>query len=102
MLSSAPMTPRFVILATIACLGAACASRTSPMPADLMHAQFEDDWKYWMTQYPETATLLGYPGQNARWTDYSPQAIEGRREYLRRSLERFSSIDRGRLPQEQQ
>lgn len=67
-----------------------------------MHAQFEDDWKYWMTQYPETATLLGYPGQNALWTDYSPQAIEGRREYLRTSLERFSSIDRGRLPPEQQ
>ncbi len=67
-----------------------------------MRAQFDDDWKYWMTQYPEAATLLGYPGQNARWTDYSPQAIEGRNAYLRKSLERFSSIDRAKLPQEQQ
>ena len=23
-----------------------------------------------MTQYPEIATAFGYPGQNARWTDY--------------------------------
>ncbi len=71
------------------------------MPLDLMRAQFDEDWKYWMTQYPETATLLGFPGQNARWTDYSPQAIEARSAYLRKSLERFSSIDRAGLPQDQ-
>ncbi len=63
-----------------------------------MRAQFDEDWKYWMTQYPETATFLGYPGQNARWTDYSPPAIEARNGYLRTSLERFASIDRAALP----
>lgn len=67
-----------------------------------MRAQFDQDWQFWMTQYPETATLLGYPGQNARWTDYSPQAIEARNGYLRKSLERFSAIDPVGLPREQQ
>jgi uncharacterized protein (DUF885 family) len=51
-----------------------------------------------MEQYPEAATLIGYPGQNARWTDYSQPAIDARSDYLRKSLERFSAIDRGALP----
>ena len=32
----------------------------------------EEDWKLWMEEYPEVATSVGYPGQNARWTDDSP------------------------------
>src|SRR5512145_982865 len=98
MLSSAPMPLRSAALVTIVCLCAACASTYTPMPTDAMHAQFDADWKYWMTEYPETATLLGYPGQNARWTDYSPAAIDARDAYLRKSLERFGAIDRARLP----
>jgi len=35
-------------------------------------------YDYQMTQYPEAATWLGYAGQNDRWTDYSPEAIEQR------------------------
>jgi uncharacterized protein (DUF885 family) len=72
------------------------------MPANTMHAQFADDWKYWMTQHPEIATLLGYPGEHGRWTDYSPPAIGARADYLRKSLERFSSIDRTGLPPDEQ
>ncbi len=93
------MTVRFGLF-TIFLIGAACAS--TPMPIDLMRAQFTEDWKYWMTQYPEAATIFGYPGQNARWTDYSLSAIDARNEYLRNSLERFSAIDRARLPEEAQ
>jgi hypothetical protein len=36
-------------------------------------------YDYQMTEYPETATWLGYPGQNNRWTDYSAAAIERRK-----------------------
>jgi uncharacterized protein (DUF885 family) len=72
------------------------------MPADAMRAQFNDDWTYWMAQYPEMATLLGYPGEHGRWTDYSPQAIDARAGYLRKSLERFTSIDRARLSPDDQ
>jgi uncharacterized protein (DUF885 family) len=88
-----------VTLVLILALGAACArQQQATNPADTMRAQFDDDWKYWMEQYPEAATLIGYPGQNARWTDYSQPAIDARSDYLRKSLERFSAIDRGALP----
>ena len=38
-----------------------------------------------MAQYPETATVVGYPGQNARWTDYSQPAI-GREPHISRRV----------------
>jgi len=80
-------------------LAAACARQQPPTnAADTMRAQFNDDWKYWMEQYPETATLIGYPGQNARWTDYSQAGIDARSGYLKKSLERISAIDRAALP----
>ena len=55
-----------------------------------------------MTQYPETATAYGYPGQNMRWTDYSPSAINAREEYLKKSLDRLRAIDRSPMTREDQ
>src|SRR3989442_186921 len=66
----------------------------------MLRAQLDEDWKYWMTQHPELATALGYPGQNMRWTDYSPSAIAGREDYLKNSLNRLSRIDSGGLSAE--
>jgi hypothetical protein len=40
------------------------------------------DWKYWMHEYPETATAYGYPGENARWSDYSAASIAARNRHL--------------------
>ena len=38
-------------------------------------------YDYKMTEYPETATWLGYLGQNNRWTDHSLVAInQGKRD----------------------
>ncbi|HYR88604.1 MAG TPA: DUF885 domain-containing protein [Terriglobia bacterium] len=79
-----------VLAATI--LVAACASQSSNRSADEFHKQLDEDWTYWMTQYPETATALGYPGQNMRWTDYSQSASDKRAEYLKKSLERLARI----------
>jgi hypothetical protein len=42
-----------------------CQAGESPA-ADLLRAQLDDDWRYWMVQYPQVATVVGYPGQNAR------------------------------------
>ena len=67
-----------------------------------LETQLEEDWKYWMTQYPELATAYGYPGQNMRWTDYSPAAIDARADYLRESFDRLQSIDRAKLPADDQ
>jgi len=59
--------------------------------------QLDEEWKYWMEQYPEAATQLGYPGQNARWTDYSQAAIDARAAYLRKGLERLNAVNREHL-----
>jgi uncharacterized protein (DUF885 family) len=70
--------------------------------ADRFRALLDEDWKYWMGQYPETATALGYPGQDARWTDYSPAAIAARSTYLRGTVARLDAIPRAQLPATEQ
>src|SRR5262249_13401881 len=69
--------------------------------ADALRTQLDEDWKYWMTQYPELATAYGYPGQNMRWTDYSQSAIDARADYLKQSLDRLKRIDRAQLNREE-
>src|SRR5205085_6290646 len=68
-----PMTHLLIALLAASVVAAGCAAQTrSPnRTANALHTQLDEDWKYWMTQYPETATAFGYPGQNMRWTDYS-------------------------------
>ncbi len=85
------------VLLPIAVLSAACVSRSARRPADMLRAQLDDDWKYWMSEYPELATSIGYPGQNRRWTDYSQTAIDARGARLKISLQRLQGIDRGPL-----
>ena len=79
-----------------------CARQAAPSAAELLRAQLDDDWKYWMAQYPETATVVGYPGQHARWTDYSQPAIGRRTAYLKTSVQRISAIDRAGLGADEQ
>jgi uncharacterized protein (DUF885 family) len=87
----------FTALAVLSMVVVGCARQAAPAAADLLRAQLDDDWKYWMVQYPETATAVGYPGQNARWTDYSQAAIEARAAYLKNSVQRVQGLDRARL-----
>jgi uncharacterized protein (DUF885 family) len=86
-----------VALFALMMLSNACTPSQRSRGADLLRAQFEEDWEYWMTQYPELATSVGYPGQNARWTDYSQAAIDARAAYLKNSGERLASVDRAAL-----
>jgi uncharacterized protein (DUF885 family) len=78
-----------VSLATVSLFLIGCAAQSPRSP---LQDQFDEDWKYWMTQYPEAATTFGYPGQNALWTDYSQPAIDARADYLKKSLERLKGI----------
>jgi uncharacterized protein (DUF885 family) len=96
------ITAALVLLLTATSLGRAQspASRVAPVPgsasrrlADFLAA----DWKYWVGEYPENATIFGYPGENDRWTDYSPAAIERRNAHLRQSLAQLEAIPRGQL-----
>jgi uncharacterized protein (DUF885 family) len=79
------------------CVSVACAVAAPERRPDRLRTQLDDDWKYWMTQYPEVATQFGYPGQNARWTDYTQPAIAARAQYLKESAGRLMAIDRATL-----
>jgi len=65
-------------------------------------AYLESDWTRWMTEYPEVATGVGFPGQNRRWSDDSPQGIAARKQHLHESLATLQSISRETLPKDEQ
>jgi len=65
-------------------------------------AYLESDWTRWMTEYPEVATGVGFPGQNRRWSDDSPQGIAARKQHLYESLATLKSISRETLPKDEQ
>src|SRR5271156_6531639 len=73
-----------------------------PPAARQFRAYLEDDWKRWMIEYPEAATGVGFPGQNRRWTDDSPQGIAARKQHLRDSLTKLKSFVRASLPEHEQ
>jgi uncharacterized protein (DUF885 family) len=58
---------------------------------------FALDWEYHMTEFPEYATYVGYPGQNDRWTDRSAPAIRRRADMLRTEERVVRAINRARL-----
>ena len=81
----------------LAVFAAAIVTSSAQTSADRFRRLLDDDWKYWMSQYPETATALGYPGHDPRWTDYSPRAVAARADYLRGTVGRLRQIDRAQL-----
>src|SRR5437867_2402202 len=92
----------FIAVVAAAVLATACAGRPPRREGDMLHAQLNEDWRYWMTQYPEIATSFGYPGQEDRWTDYSQSAIDRRAAFLRQSLALLDALDRSSLSAEDQ
>src|SRR5947207_13594603 len=58
---------------------------------------FRANSQYVMTEFPEFATYVGYPGQNARWTDNSLQAIERRKRELQEPLAVVKAVRRDRV-----
>ena len=62
-----------------------------------LHRLFALNWEYGNLESPETATAVGYPGQNDRWTDNSLAAIDRRKRELRDPLGVLRSIDRATL-----
>jgi len=73
------------------------ASRSAMSDSARLHALFALDWEYTNVDSPEIATVVGYPGQDERWTDYSLAAIRRRRDELSDRLLVLRSIDRAHL-----
>ena len=60
-------------------------------------AFLDRDWKRWLEEAPEVATVVGYPGLNDRWMDDSPAGIAGRRHHLAECIATLGRFDRARL-----
>ncbi len=58
-------------------------------------------WKYLMTEFPEWATYVGYPGQNDRWTDRSLETIQRHSNEMKCELAALVKIPRGGLKGEE-
>lgn len=65
-------------------------------------AYLADDWKQWMIEYPDMATATGFPGQNRRWPDDSPEGIAARKKHLEQSLAKLKTFSREALPPAEQ
>ena len=87
-----------IFLPALAILASVLAAAQSQSVSDRFDTLLREDWDYWMGQYPETASALGYPGHETRWTDYAPAAVAGRAKHLRDTLARIDAIDRAQLP----
>jgi uncharacterized protein (DUF885 family) len=61
-----------------------------PTAADRLRRVFEDEWRHQMAESPESATMLGYPGFDDRWSDASPAAVEAR---LAHAQELLATLD---------
>ncbi len=75
----------------------AAAQQSSQPDSVRLHQLFRQNWEYTMREYPEFATSVGYPGQNARWTDYALEAIARRKRELNDPLNALGTIDRAKL-----
>jgi uncharacterized protein (DUF885 family) len=62
-----------------------------------LRAFLQRDWERWLAEYPEIATLVGYPGLNDRWTDDSDAGIERRRRHLAESRAALKRLSRSGL-----
>jgi uncharacterized protein (DUF885 family) len=76
-----------------------CARLAKEQGADVqrLHQLFKLDWEHTMHDSPEFATMVGYPGQNGRWSDLSLGAIERGKRELQGPMRVIESIDRSKL-----
>jgi uncharacterized protein (DUF885 family) len=71
---------------------ALAAAAKEPPPNKALHALFEREFKLYVEEHPELATVFGLPGYDDRLSDYSPQAIARRKAHVKpliAELERY-------------
>lgn len=83
----------FAILLVVA------SSARAQSESDKFQALLDSDWDWSMKEFPQTAAFTGDPGDYSRWTDYSRDEIERRKEYSRGLLKKVNAIDREELSQ---
>ena len=69
-------------LAAVLMLASGVAFGAEPAPNKALHALFEREFNLGLEEHPESATVLGIPGYDARLTDISPAAVARRRAHV--------------------
>lgn len=64
--------PAWCVSLSIAVQAALASAAQTPSAAGRLPMLLTEDWTYWVAEYPETATALVHPGDDARGTDYAP------------------------------
>ncbi|HEY2896219.1 MAG TPA: DUF885 domain-containing protein [Gemmatimonadaceae bacterium] len=78
------------------------AEKGSKPDSARLYELFSLDWNYDNIEYPESATGVGYKGQNDRWTNLSLEAIAQRKKNLELPVAAIASIDRASLSKDDQ
>jgi uncharacterized protein (DUF885 family) len=84
---------KLVVVALMSCASLSVAAK-EPGPDKALHALFEREFKRYLAEHPEQATLLGASGFDDKLTDQSPPAIARRKAHagaLVRELKRFDA-----------
>ena len=86
---------RLMLLLQLALCGPMAQAQDS---AKQLESLFEQEWDLTMRESPEHATWISYPGQNMRFSDYTPAALNAHYEHLKVYLRQLKAIDREALP----
>jgi uncharacterized protein (DUF885 family) len=78
--------------AALCCLALAAAAKEPP-PNKALNALFEREFKLYVEEHPETATLFGLPGYEDRLSDYSPQAVARRKAHVKPLIAELKRFD---------
>jgi uncharacterized protein (DUF885 family) len=98
------MPVRVLTMLMIVFFAALPAAPATPETAEgkRLHQLFEKEWDWGLQDSPETATYVGDPRYNDRWSDHSPGAFERRRSHARELLAEIRAIDRSKLSADDQ
>ncbi len=103
-----PSPPAALLPVSLALLLLRLVVVASPLPAsqpsesERLYRFLDLAWDSRLSETPEFATYIGFPGHNDRWSDFSPAGIEHRHGLLREQLKTAQSIDRSRLTESEQ
>jgi uncharacterized protein (DUF885 family) len=82
-----------ILLLLLNSLSAAAATE-----ADRLNAFFQQDWEWYLREYPVLASRIGDFRYNDRLGDYSLEAVRRRHQHDLDVLEKLKSFDRSQLP----
>src|SRR4051812_8349226 len=103
-----PSPPAALLPVSLALLLLLPAAGAAPPPvsqaseSERLYRFLDLAWDSRLSETPEFATYIGFPGHNDRWSDFSPAGIERRHALLREQLKTAQSIDRSRLTESEQ